>query len=60
MTVARRRPFREERFKKGSGQAGTCSSFSHFRAFAGLGKLGGEIGPGPARGVGPGWEAAPL
>lgn len=60
MTIARRRRFGEERSKKGSGLAGTCSSFSHFRASADSGKLGGEIGPGPARGVGPKREAAPL
>ena len=34
--------------------------FSHFPAFAGWGKLGGEIRPSPVRGVRPGCGAAPA
>ena len=57
VATARRRLLGEERSEKGSGRAGTCS---HFPAFDGWGKLGGEIGPSPVRGVRPGCEAAPA
>lgn len=33
--------------------------YSHFPAFAALGKVGGEVGPSSACGVGPGREAVP-
>ena len=50
VAISRRRLLGEERSEKGSGRAGTCSSFSHFPAFDGWGNLGGEIRPRPVRG----------
>lgn len=50
VAIARRRLLGEERSEKGSGRAGTCSSFSHFPAFAGWESWAERLGQARARG----------